>query len=131
MATGNSSSSFDAFPQLVIDQSDISGSWKKFSDEFLLALELRKPEIDSRYINNPRIKTVALLRAVGHEGRTILQSVGFNRRQSSFEKAFVLLDDYYGRRENIFVKTEKFVSVSQLAGEDDRDYLVRVSLFNS
>ena len=127
MATGNSSSNLGAFPQLVIDQSDISGSWKKFSDEILLALELRELEIDSRYIYNPRIKTVALLRAIGHEGRTFLQSV----RESSYEKVFALLDDHYGREENIFVKTEKFVSVSQLAGEDDRDYLVRVSLFNS
>ena len=99
---------------------------KKFSDEFSLALELRELEIDSRYINNPRIKTVALLRAVGHEGRTFLQSVGFNIRESSYEKAFALLDDHYGRKENIFGKTNKFVSVSQLAGEDDREYLVRV-----
>ena len=29
-------------------------------------------------------------------------------------------------KKNFFVKTDKFVSVSQLAGEDDRDYLVRV-----
>ena len=57
MATKNSSSSFGAFPQLVIDQSDVSGSWKKFS------AELRELEIDSRYIYNPRTKTVALLRA--------------------------------------------------------------------
>ena len=42
MATENSSSSFGAFPQLVIDQSDISGSWKKYSGEYLLALDLRK-----------------------------------------------------------------------------------------
>ena len=47
-------------------------------------------------------------------------------RQSSYEKAFALLDDHYGREENIFDKTDKFVSVSQLACEDDRDYLVRV-----
>ena len=30
------------------------------------------------------------------------------------------------KKKIFFVKTEKFVSVSQLAGEDDRDYLVRV-----
>ena len=93
----------------------------------MLALELQELEIDFRYIDNPRIKTVAFLRAVGHEGRTFLQSVGFQVRESSYEKAFALLDDhYYGCEDNIFVKTEKFVLVSQLAGEDDRDYLVRV-----
>ena len=55
--------------------------------------------------------------------RTFLQSVGFNMRESSYEKAFALLDDYYGREENFFVKT---VLVSQLAGENDNDYLSRV-----
>ena len=69
---------------------------------------------------------MVLLRALEHEGRTFLQSVGFNMRESSYEKAFTSLDDPYGSEENIFVKTEKFVLVSQLAGEDDRDYLVRV-----
>ena len=69
---------------------------------------------------------MALLRAVEHEGRTFLLSVGFNMRQSSYKKAFALLDDHYSREENIFVKTVKLVSVSQLAGEGDRDYLVRV-----
>ena len=59
----------------------------------MLALELRELEIDSKYISNPRIRTVAFLRAVGHEGRTFLQSVGFNMRESSYEKAFALLDD--------------------------------------
>ena len=46
-------------------------------------------------------------------------------RESSYEKAFALLDDHYGREENIFVKTEKFASVSPLAGEDNRDCLAR------
>ena len=71
---------------------------KKFSDEFLLAIELRELEIDSRHINNPTIKTVVLLRALEHEGRTFLQSVGFNMRESSYEKAFALLDDNYGKK---------------------------------
>ena len=46
MATGNSSSSFEAFTQLIIDQSNVAKSWKKFSDKFLLALELRELETD-------------------------------------------------------------------------------------
>ena len=84
----------------------------------MLALKLQELEIASKYIKKPRIKTVALLRAVEHKGRTFLQSVG-----CSYEKAFALLDDYYGREENFFVKT---VLVSQLAGENDNDYLSRV-----
>ena len=46
-------------------------------------------------------------------------------RQSSYEKAVALLDDDYGEEKNTFVKTEKFVLVSQLAGEGTRDYVVR------
>ena len=45
----NVSSCFEAFPQLVIDQSDVSDSWTKFSDKILLALEFRELKIDSRY----------------------------------------------------------------------------------
>ena len=44
-----------------------------------------------------------------------LQSVGFNMRQSSHEKAFALLNKNYGKVEkNIFGETQKFVLVSQL-----------------
>ena len=55
MANENSSSCFEAFSELVIDQSDVS-----------------------------RTKSLALLKAVGHAGRTFLQSVGFDRKQSSY-----------------------------------------------
>ena len=65
---------------------------------------------------------MALLRAAGQEGKSCLQSVGFNMRQRGYENAFALLDDRYGKKN--FVKTEKFVLVSQLAREDDRDCLV-------
>ena len=90
MATGNSDSTFWVFPELVIDQSDVSGSCKKFSDELLLALEFW--ELDSkilRFIANLRIKTVALLKALlDLGGRAFLQSVGFDIRHSRYEKDF-------------------------------------------
>ena len=76
------------------------------------------------------ILIILQLRVIGHEGGTFLLSVGFNMRESSYEKAFALLDDHYGREVNNCVKREKFVSVSQLAGEDNRDYLVRVELLS-
>ena len=69
---------------------------------------------------------MALLRAVGQEGRDFLQSVGFDIRQGTYEEALDLLDDHYGREENIFVKTQKFCYVRQNVGKDERDYLVRV-----
>ena len=37
-----------------------------------------------------------------------------------------LLDEYYGKEENIFVKTRTIVLVSQTASGDNADYLVRV-----
>ena len=119
-----SGSSFGAFPELIIDQRDVSGSWKKFSKDFVLALEFRELELGTRFNNNPRTKTVALLKAVGLEGRDFLQSVGFDLRHGTCEEALELLDGHYGREENIFVKTQKFVLVRQNNGEDERDYLV-------
>ena len=44
--------------------------------------------------------------------------------QGTCEEALELLDGHYGRKENIFVKTQKFVLVRQNNGEDERDYLV-------
>ena len=43
-------------------------------------------------------------------------------RESSYEKAFALLNDHYGREEIIFDKTEKFFLVCQLAREYNRNY---------
>ena len=51
-------------------------------------------------------------RTVEHEGRTSLQLVGFNMRESSYEKAFAILDYHYSRKENIFLKTDTSVLVS-------------------
>ena len=48
---------------------------------------------------------MALLKAVKLEGRAFLQSVGFDIKQSSYEKAFTLLDDHYGREENTLLSS--------------------------
>ena len=71
---------------------------------------------------------MALLRTVGHESRAFLWSVGFDIKQTSYEKASSLLHDHHSRKENIVAKTPRFVLVSQLAGKDYRDYLVTVEL---
>ena len=72
MATGNSSvDSFEAFTELVIDQDDVSGNWRTFPQDFVLAIELRESELDTRYTTNPRSKIVALLRAVRQKGRRL------------------------------------------------------------
>ena len=92
-----SGSSFGAFSELIIDQRNVSGSWKKFSEDSVLALELRELELGTRFNKNPRTNTVALLKAVGLEGRDFLQSVGFDLRQGTCEEALELLDGHYGR----------------------------------
>ena len=71
----------------------------------MLAIELRELELDTRY-TNPRTKVVALLRAVGQEGRDFFQSVGFDIRQGTYEEALDFLYDHYGKEENIFVQTQ-------------------------
>ena len=79
MATANSSfGSFGAFPELVINQDNVSGSWRTFSQDFVLAIELKELELDTRYTTNYRSEIAALLRAVRQEGRDFLQSVGFD-----------------------------------------------------
>ena len=104
MATRNSSvGSFGAVPELVIDQDDVSGSYRTFCQDFALAIELKELELDTRYTTNPRSKTVALLRAVKQEGKDFLQSVGYDIRQGTYEDALDLLDYHYGKKENIFV----------------------------
>ena len=79
MATGNSSfGSFGAFPELVINQDNVSGSWRTFSQDFVLAIELKELELDTPYTTNYRSEIAALLRAVRQEDRDFLQSVGFD-----------------------------------------------------
>ena len=46
-----------------------------------------------RFINNHRIKTVILLKAVGPRDSAFLQSVDFNMKRRSYERAFALVDD--------------------------------------
>ena len=65
MTTGNSGSSFKTF-----NQKDVSGSWKKFSDEFLLALALQELMMGSKFTNlRNRIRAVTWLKAMGFKGR--------------------------------------------------------------
>ena len=50
-----------------------------------------------------------------------MQLVGFGLWQSSYIKAVALLDIHDGKI--IFVKAHRFILVSQLTGEDDKDRL--------
>ena len=116
---------FADFPTLKVSQSDISGTWASFRDEFLLSCEMKEVNLGRHEFDN-RAKKLALMMSVGEEGRTTLRSLGFNFPTDTFEEGWELLSSHYDREESIFVKTQKFVSVSQAAGEDARDYLLRV-----
>ena len=68
-----------------------------------------------------QMKLLALLKSVGQEGRQVLASVGF-----TYTAALTLLDGHFNSEKSLFVKTQKFCAVRQAAGEEYRDYLVRV-----
>ena len=68
---------------LVINQDDVSGNWRIFSQNFVLSIELIELELDTRYTTNSWSKTVALLRAVRQKGEDFLQSIGFGIRQGT------------------------------------------------
>ena len=105
MATGNSSiDSCGAFPELIIDQEDGSGSWKKISQQSVLAAKLRMLQVDTRFTAYSRTKSVALLKAVGQQGLDLLQSVGFNIIHCINEEALDFINDNYGGKENTFCK---------------------------
>lgn len=53
-------------------------------------------------------------------------SSGSDITRGNFEDAFILLRDHYEPEENIFVRTQKFLSLIQAVEKDDRDYLLRV-----
>jgi hypothetical protein len=132
MATGFD---FNAFAKLKLNANDVTGSWKNWLSEFELCVEMTtlkmgKETVASEQVDRfrGRLKLLALLHSVGKEGRDVLQSSGFNSgaEDSTYEQAMVLLKNLYDRQESVYVKTMRFVNVSQVLGEDEREYLLRV-----
>ena len=136
---GSSSSgrSLSEFPMLEIRGDDIHGSWKRWYDEFMLAVEYKEMTLEDvreggetvrRPVFRDRKKVIALLRAIGEDGREALRSQGFDfqDRDASYDDAMRLLRRHYCREDTLFVKTQKFVTVRQMLGEDNRDFLLRV-----
>jgi len=72
---------------------------------------------------------LALLSAIGKDGRATLQSLGFdlrNNENEGYKQALGLLRGHYDRSDSFYVKTMSFVTVSQANDEDEREYLLRV-----
>ena len=125
-----------SFPKLKLDSNDVSGSWDSWLTQFEIAVELTtlnlgKEAVEAQQVDKfrGRSKLLALLGAIGAEGSAILKSQGFdvkNNTVEGYKSALDLLKGHYEREESFYVKTMKFVTVSQTCGEDERDYLLRV-----
>jgi hypothetical protein len=128
-----------SFPHLVITADDVSGSWNKWYNEFVIAMELAVLESGMKKVTvgeeerevsalDERTKLLLLLKHIGQAGRDTLTSQGFvaSSTDANYDEALKLLQGYYEREESMFVRVQKFVSASQTAGEDVREYLLRV-----
>lgn len=127
------------FPVLNLKSSDAARSWREFINEFELTVRLRTLEmgkvtvkVDGQDVQKPKFneeaKLVALLKAVGEEGRETLSSEGLSITNAdlTYEKALKVLKKNYERKESSYVRTQKFVTIVQTAGEDYGSYLCRV-----
>ena len=127
------------FPKLEIRSNDVFGSWRSWLTEFELCIELTTINMgtetireggDNRVVDvfRGRRKFLALLGAIGKEGRETWQSVGFDfqHADATYEQALERLTRIYGVEETVYVKTMKFVTASQVADENESEYLMRV-----
>jgi len=125
-----------AFPKLNLS-GNVAENWKSWYAQFSVAVEmtsinLGKEEVGAQEVEvfRGRKKLLALLCAVGSDGMDTLTSLGFdvagNNDDNAFEEAINLLRGQYCRDESFYVKTIRFVTVSQAAGEGDMEYLLRI-----
>ena len=124
---------------MVIDPNDVTGSWKTWLDEFEIYVELKEVEMGTKTLQvegerrevalfTPRNKLLTLLKAIGKEGRDALRAKGVEGSsiEVTYDAVLEVLKEHYKREETVFVRMQKFMTVSQVVGEDYRDYLLRV-----
>ena len=123
-----------SFPKLKLQAGDVTGSFRSWFTSFRIAVEVTGINlgVDNDNVERfrGRTKLLALLSAVGSDGVETLQSLGFNvdsNEDNAYDDALALLRTHYEREESIYVKTMKFVTVSQAIGEDEKEYLLRVA----
>ena len=137
MAAGGTSLS--TRPVLKIRHDDISRSWKEWYDEFQLSIRLMEFElgnetvkIDEANVTRPKFtkeaKLLALLKCIGIDGRSTLAAAGYSISSTdlTYDMALGVLKKHYERKESLYVRTQKFVTVRQCAGEEYSSYLLRV-----
>jgi hypothetical protein len=124
---------------LQVDSEDIAGSFRSWYEEFTIAVEMKERESGTWSVDESgrkvfistfeeRDKTLALLRGIGPAGRKVLSSEGIDVTDAGlkYNDLLKVLRTYYARAESLNVRCRRFVTVSQTAGENHADYLMRV-----
>ena len=139
------SDSASAFPQLIVDASNVSGSFNAWLDEFNISMEFKSIEMGTREVTvgsgstaerrivsnfSDRSRKLVLLKCIGQEGRNILTGEGYTdlstAAEPTYDRIIELLSEHYRDTESRYIKTQKFVTVTQGVGEDFPAYLRRV-----
>ena len=125
-----------SFPKLNLYPGNVGVSWDDWLTQFEIAVELATLNLGKEDVGGVQVdkfkgrpKLLALLGAIGNEGIATLKSLGFdmkNAEDNGYETSLDLLKEHYEKEESFYVKTMKFVTVSQACGEEERDYLLRV-----
>ena len=135
-------------PKLVIDHSDIAGSWEQFRLDFSKTLQLKvycagKKTVKIKNSSDEEVsaevdifdnsaKCLALLVSIGKEGSAVLKSKGVDihatdaHTKYQYEDLMTHLQNHFEREESIYLQIHNFTHASQLAGEDNREFLKRV-----
>ena len=122
----------NSFPKLKIDSGNVTSSWRSWHTEFSLVCEVTELKMGVDQGGHQRFqgrtKLLALLNAIGKEGRDVLSSKGFDvsDQARTYDEALDLLRGVYEQADSVYVKTMRFVTVSQNCGELETDYLRRV-----
>ena len=106
-------------PELVINPEDVSGSYQRWLEEFQISIEQKTLEMGTRQVDEttaanvftPRAKLLALLRAIGGEGRDALRSKGIEGLEAQ-----ATYDDTVGRKD--IQRRERKSDVLQYNGMD-------------
>ena len=120
-----------SFPKLKLQAGDVTGSFRSWYTSFRIAVEVTGINlgVDNDNVERfrGRTKLLVLLSAVGSDGVETLQSLGFDvdsDEVNAYDDALALLRTHYEREESIYVKTMKFVTVSQAIGDYEKEYLL-------
>ena len=136
MAATNNNSGVrsSGLPVLCIWHADVSNSWREWY-EFELAIQFKELEMGAVEVEGemmskltPQMKLLLLFKCISAEGRSTLSSAGITVKSVgiTYYSAIERLERYYSRCESLYVRTQKFVTVRQCAGEDYSSYLLRV-----